>query len=595
MGPARYDRASPVVAPQGFSAHKTPLYDIMKFVKIPPHNLWKTLAHRLPADSRQSSQAAKFFREYESEKYLRYSGAMLVSLPLPLIADFFSRMSLTHSTESPIFRRRDTRWMSEYDYTLVNIRAAGTQNCPASILGAAMYLTTLRTKAIILAPFTTGKGSCLSWLQSHVIIRDELVSSRALEVGFDSALQIGALVEAAHLLDLAVGYQLDSSVHIQASVVHNKPQLFLWTENGEINAEKNHQRNLHQQVESIVSALKRTKRESRPDDYANALGRVGLAPLGNFDDDQLCTLALDYSDAAVSYWGRIFSLWRECCNFDFLSLSGTRLLGNREGSGLNLDHLKKIAHMARKGGVRNNIGVMAEGSPMQVETLGIHGIDLVQDDISETRANQDWFKAALALDEKLRHVNLGRKLKFSVPLSVNPGEKESKPRRERAHIKRFVARFLGAGPARRPLLETMGSLEGAWGYTGTLDNRVTLGWMSNLAEAEKSNNIEDVANYYRDVLKNGERLDGQLKERQAWWIIRFRLTLLIAVVSVENEDLLPPEPLRIDYLSYLKKSQLKSMLEYDFTGTRGKLQLSTDTLIHSTGIPYRGFRLYVIN
>jgi len=553
------------------------------------------LARKLPANPWQSNKAAELFREYESENYLPYSGVELVSLPLPLIADFFNRMSLMHSAESPILRRRDTRWMSEYDYTLINIRAAGTQDCPPNILNTAMYLTTLRTRAIILAPFTIGEGSKLAHLQSHVIVRGELSDPQALEVGFDSSLQMNALVEAAHLLGLVVGYQLDSKVHIQAAVVYNKPQLFLWTQGGEFNADKAHQGRLHRKVESIMSMLKRTKQELKSDDYASALSRADLAPLCKSDDKQLCSLALDCSDAALHYWGRIFELWRDRYGFDFLSLSGTRLASQLEGVGLNLSHLKTIAQMARKGGVRKNIGVMAEGKPMQIEAFGIHGINLVQDELAETKANLAWFKATLALDEKLRQVNLGRKLKFSVPLPINPGEKESKPRRERARIKRFVARFLGVGSARRPLLETMGSLEEAWGYASTLVNSVMLGWMPKSVEAKKSNNIEDIAHYYRDVLKNGERLYGQLNERQAWWIIRFRRTLLIAVVSVENESLLPPEPLQIECISYLKENKPKSILEYDFTEARGKLQLSTDTIIHSTGIPYRGFRLYVIN
>jgi len=567
----------------------------MKSMGNPSRNLWKKLARSLPASPQQSNRAAELFREYESEDYLHYSGAMLTSLPLPLIADFFRRITLMHSAESPILRRRDARWMSEYDYTLVNIRAAGTRDCPANILNTAMYLTTLRTQAIILAPFTTGEGSDLAQLQSHAIIRSNLVSLQALEAGFEPALQIGALVEAAHLLGLAVGYQLDSSVHIQAAVVYNRPQLFLWTKDGEFNADKNHQSILHQQAESLISTLKREEQESKASDYAEALSQAGLAPLSKPENNQLCSFALDYSDAALSYWGRIFELWRDRCGFDFLSLSGTRFIGSQEEMGLNLSHLKKVAQMARENGVQGNIGVMAEGNPMQIDAFGIQGINLIQDGIAEIKANKAWFEATFVLDEKLRHVNMDRKLKFSVTLAVDPGEKESKPRRERANIKRFVARFLGVGPARRPLLETMGSLEGAWGYSGTLKNSITLGWMSNLAESEKSNNIEDIASFYKDILKNGERIDGHLGERQAWWAIRFRRTLLIAVVSVENESLLPPETLQIDYLPYLEEKQPKSVLEYDFAETRGKLQLSEDTIIHSIGIPYRNFRLYAIS
>ncbi|MCK5735485.1 MAG: hypothetical protein KAH21_03360, partial [Spirochaetaceae bacterium] len=66
------------------------------------------------------------------------------------------------------------------------------------------------------------------------------------------------------------------------------------------------------------------------------------------------------------------------------------------------------------------------------------------------------------------------------------------------------------------------------------------------------------------------------------------------VISVENEDLIPPEPLRIDYSSYLKEVETMTVLEYDFQGNRGLLHLSADTFIETGNIPYRGFRLYAV-
>ncbi|RKX85680.1 MAG: hypothetical protein DRP70_11360 [Spirochaetes bacterium] len=181
-----------------------------------------------------------------------------------------------------------------------------------------------------------------------------------------------------------------------------------------------------------------------------------------------------------------------------------------------------------------------------------------------------------------------------MPLAVNPGEKESRPRRERAHIKRFVARFLGSGPSRRPLLETMGALEGAWGYRGTIERAVSMGWLPDASDAAIGHSIEDVAGLYKDMIDGGERLDKHVSGRSAWWVIRSRRGLLIAVISVENEDLLPPEPMKIDYSSYLKEKETMTVLEYDFRGDRGLLHLSVDTFIDTGNIPYRGFRLYVV-
>ena len=162
----------------------------------------------------------------------------------------------------------------------------------------------------------------------------------------------------------------------------------------------------------------------------------------------------------------------------------------------------------------------AEGDASEVESFGVQGVDLVLDDDPEAKADRSWFEAALDLDEKLRRVNLGRKLRFSVPLAVDPGDSDSRPRRERALIKRFVARFLGTGPSRRPLLETMGALEGAWGYRSSLKSPSPLGWMPDPADARRAGILEDVARDYADMIDGGERLDRHVGSRSAWWVIR---------------------------------------------------------------------------
>ena len=296
----------------------------------------------------------------------------------------------------------------------------------------------------------------------------------------------------------------------------------------------------------------------------------------------------------MKYWGRVFDLWRDRYGFDFLVLRGT---AEPEGGHPEIPDrslVRKAADAARKAGVRRNVGVAAEASPQDVESYGVQGVDLVLNDDSDQRADRDWFDKTFALDEKLRRVNLGRKLRFSVPLMVDPGDKDSLPCRERANIKRFVARFLGTGPSRRPLLETMGALEGAWGYRRSLAVNSSLGWMPDTRSAEMAMNIEDVAMRFKDMLTGGERLDRHLGERAAWWVIRSRRGLLIAIVSVENENLLPPEPFQIDYSAYLRDDEPLTVLEHDFRESRGSLLLSAGTKIDTGPIPYRSFRLYVV-
>ncbi|RKX95863.1 MAG: hypothetical protein DRZ90_09640, partial [Spirochaetes bacterium] len=381
-----------------------------------------------------------------------------------------------------------------------------------------------------------------------------------------------------------------------AAVVLNRPDLFFWTKDGEFTPDEAVQDELREEVRSRVAAVRKTGVAMDRKVYSSALEMTGLAALPSTDGTSRTSLALrlaangdigEHRDTAVAYWGRVFDLWRDRYGFDFLLLKGTREFSDRSLA-------RKAADAARKAGVRRNIGVAAEGKTFDVESFGVQGVDLVFDDDAEEKADMDWFGKTFALDEKLRRVNLGRKLRFSVPLAVNPGEKESRPRRERAHIKRFVARFLGSGPSRRPLLETMGALEGAWGYRGTIERAVSMGWLPDASDAAIGHSIEDVAGLYKDMIDGGERLDKHVSGRSAWWVIRSRRGLLIAVISVENEDLLPPEPMKIDYSSYLKEKETMTVLEYDFRGDRGLLHLSVDTFIDTGNIPYRGFRLYVV-
>ncbi|MCD6342561.1 MAG: hypothetical protein J7L76_02130 [Spirochaetaceae bacterium] len=561
-----------------------------------PRNVWKRLSRLFPADKAAAASAAELFREYESDGYLGRPSAEILTADLPVIVDFFRRVALMHSFESPILRRRDTRWMSEFDYTLVNIRAAGIENRPGNFLRASFFLATLRTRGIILAPITKGASENLEILESHAHIREELADRSALEAGITPELQAAAFCEAAHLLSLALGYELDYHVDPLAAVVLNRPDLFFWTKDGEFTPDEAVQDELREEVRSRVAAVRKTGVAMDRKVYSSALEMTGLAALPSTDGTSRTSLALrlaangdigEHRDTAVAYWGRVFDLWRDRYGFDFLLLKGTREFSDRSLA-------RKAADAARKAGVRRNIGVAAEGKTFDVESFGVQGVDLVFDDDAEEKADMDWFGKTFALDEKLRRVNLGRKLRFSVPLAVNPGEKESRPRRERAHIKRFVARFLGSGPSRRPLLETMGALEGAWGYRGTIERAVSMGWLPDASDAAVGHSIEDVAGLYKDMIDGGERLDKHVSGRSAWWVIRSRRGLLIAVISVENEDLLPPEPMKIDYSSYLKEKETMTVLEYDFRGDRGLLHLSVDTFIDTGNIPYRGFRLYVV-
>ena len=415
-----------------------------------PKNVWKRLSELFPANPDAAAAAADLFREYEADGYLDRPAGELLQIELSVIADFFRRVVLMHSRESPILRRRDTRWMSEFDYTLVNIRGAGVGKQLGNFLSASLFITTLRTKAIILSPVTRGSSDNLENLESHAVLRNELANAQAQDAGIGPEVQLTAFCEAAHLLGFVIGFDLDYRVDPLAAVVLHKPELFFWTQGGNFIADETKQNELRDTVRERIALGRKAGAAMDRELVKSALALSSIAPKPSMDGSGRTALAFrklgkgvphEPREAAVNYWSRVFDLWRDRYGFDFLVLRGTRSEADKDEETPDLSLVRNAADAARKGGVRRNIGVIAEGHPAEVESFGHQGVDLVLANDAEHKADRHWFQSAFELDDILRRVNLGRKLRFSVPLELNPGEKESLSRQERALIKRFTARF----------------------------------------------------------------------------------------------------------------------------------------------------------
>ena len=558
-------------------------------------NVWKQISRIFSPNKEQSELGAQLFREYADKRFLSRPTPELLTLERPVIADFFRRAALMHSLESPILRRRDTRWMSQLDYTLVNIRAAGADRRPGTFLTAAIFLTTLRSAGIVLAPFTQGFYEDLELIDSHAVLRKELADPLAEDKGIRSEMQFKAFCEAAHLLDLVIGSELDYHVDPYAAVVLNKPEFFLWTHEGNFPADERVQDKLRSQVKDHLNTLRQNATVPQHRDFQTVLEQAALAPRLSDDGSGRTYLALkEGSDEhqALHYWGKVFNRWQEHYGFDFVVFRGTGTLNNNETPDLPL--ISKAADTARRAGVRRNTGVAAEGKAEEVEQFGIHGIDMVVENNAACKTDSAWFQQVFDLNDQLHRINLGRKLRFSVPLEIDPGDTQNSSCRQQALIKRFVARFLSAGPARRPLLETMGAMEGAWGYHPSRKHALGLGWMPSETDAALNRHIEDIADEYKGLLHSGECVEKHLDERCAWWIIQSKCGLLIAVVSVENDKELPTEAIHIDYAPYITSNKTMTVLEFDFTDNRGTLRLSYGTHLVADSVPYQGFRLYSV-
>ncbi len=569
-------------------------------MQTPLKNVWKELAGLFAPSLDDSALAKKLFREYERNGFIDRSAGEILQYNLPVIVNFFYRIGRMHSSESPILRRRDARWMSEFDYTLVNIRAAGAGHSGGDFLRASFFLSTLQTRGIILAPVTKGGAADLKHLESHVLIREELANEQALEAGISPEMQMTAFCEAAHSLRLVIGFEMDYRVDPLAAAVLHRPELFFWVRDGRFMPDETIQNEIRSRVRGLLMSVKSGMDRNAVQSVLNA---ASIAPKPSRDGSGRTPLALKKIDpatdggireTAVDYWSRIFGLWRDRFGFDFLVLRGTRSMTEADDEVPSIPIIHRVADAARKAGVRRNIGVAAEGHFTEVEDFGLQGVDLVIINDAQARADRQWFLSVFQLDVLLCRINLGRKIRFSVPLEVNPGEENSPAKRNRALIRRFIARFLGVGPSRRPILETMGALEGAWGFYGSIAKPINMRWAIEEDAALRGRNIEEVAVSFRYILKHGEIDERHVDDQTAWWVIRSRAGVLIAVVSVENEARLSPQSLTFDCSKYIKQAEEITVVEYDFQDARGILHLSAGMALVSTDIPYGDFRLYAI-
>ena len=556
-------------------------------------NLWKQISTVFPADEDNSKTANALFCRYEEAGHLSQNDISLYDISI--IADFFRRIALLRSTESPILRRRDTRWMSELDYTRVNVRGTGSNEKSGTFLSAAFFLAAVRTKAIIIAPITQGPSDNLEILSSHVRIRPDLAEPGLIEAGFSVDMQARAFCEAAHLLGFVIGWETDYRVDKLAPVVLKRPELFLWKEHGKFASDIAEQSRLRLCVRQEMSRLKQAGLSDNRTACGDALNTAGLDALPVRDGSGRTALSFRLHEKGktetgpIEYWSRTFDVWRDEFRFDFLVLKG---LNNADAPDLSI--AGKAADTARKGGIRRCVGVAAEGNPLDIEQFGIYGMDIVLAGDALASADEDWFRKVFELDTVLKRINLGRKLKFSVALEVNPGETGTPEEQSRALIKRFVARFLGIRDSRRPLLETMGALDGAWGFENSIRNKTNIVQPEHREYSLKAHRLEDAASLYSKMLTGGELLTYGLNDRVAWWIIRAKKGMLIAVVSVENENRLPPGHLDLIPSDYWPKAENMTTIEYDFAMDEEILHLGNIGVIDSDSIPYGEFRLYAV-
>ncbi|MDQ5852579.1 MAG: hypothetical protein M3380_11030, partial [Chloroflexota bacterium] len=187
--------------------------------------VWNELAALRPPLPEERAVAEEMVAEYAARGYLRRTCREMLLCPTGVIAHFYSLLARERPAHSPLAGRTDSGWMADADFCFVNVRASGLHGRPGNFLQAAKLLPALRVSAIHLGPFTDYDFGTIYAPRSVRTVAPQDVDPHA---GLAPKRQVHAFVEAAHMLDMAVGFDLLPHVAQFAVPVLMCPELFRW-------------------------------------------------------------------------------------------------------------------------------------------------------------------------------------------------------------------------------------------------------------------------------------------------------------------------------------------------------------------------------
>jgi len=561
---------------------------------------WKDLSRLFPPSAEEAETARSLFIAFEKKGYLRREDLSPRIHGKAVIIDFYNRLALMRSPESPVRRKKKADWMAERDFARFNHRDfPGVENFP--LFHQLSLLPSVRTSALVLVPFTSNRKGELNTVDSHSHICELYRDRELTERGFSPEDQFHLFIDAIHLLGKCVGYTLDYRMDRFAVAVMRRPELFRWIDRNssipyrEMLLEEN-QRGITKKVNDLVNAflgeLNRSPSDSDYDLLRNRLKAAGLwtvpscldgseqlpyfqkegadpAPRFNGGVENLTSFKFHIAecheetlrpsgiqnDKAVYYYGSLYIKWRDSFSFDLIKLGGIDHIDNkqkRNADSPDLDIVSKVIERTRAAISHSGVIGSVSSGGYDLTPTGFNVLFREKGDESLDRSYMDAFFRSSRYHSSV-----------AMALPVRFGREDSLRRL-------FLSRFSGTGKTRIPKYELNGQ------------------------DSDMYHRIENVFSRYRDMLKKGRQDGFFVDDFVAWWIIRSGSNLLIPVVSLDNpQETVPPE-IQIDYSAVNHSSRILSVLEYDFTSSRGDLFLCGNDRILCENLPYGGVRLYSI-
>lgn len=505
--------------------------------------LWQKVYGNLDISREDRSGGQKLFREFTHQGSLRITPAQRIALSPGAVVDFYRRLSLVRTPSGPVIRKQDDRWLRSMDFQFVDMRDYGTY------FRVLMDLPRFRADGIIFLPLTEGESPFYSRSHSQLNRRysDPYLESR----GFGPEDQLRLLVEAVHLCGKTAGYYMSPLIDSVSAVIYRKPEFFAWRSVTEPELGRD------RMLEKVNAVVRKEFELTGGYDYVHlktALRREGL-----YTEEGDRPVGFDFDDeGALNYFSRIFLSLQGSYGFDFFYLDFPEEMED----GL----VARVYRSLRKdSGCKRYTGwavaLHSDRSPPSEPREPVVLVHEKRENISLDEASiHDWFHQLGRLFEK------NRGLRIPVTQGVRLGD--VKDVGEAEFLRRlFLARFSGVKLFRRSLV-----------FEGDV--------------CAISNRMEDVYHRYKALLEGGRLLQVVADEGYAWWIISDRGRLLIPLLALDTGDGKKPGPVRIDYSSITGRNKILSVVDYDFSSSKGSLFLSADNSLVVSDLKPGTFRLF---
>ncbi|MFP4321217.1 MAG: hypothetical protein ACLFTK_02065 [Anaerolineales bacterium] len=196
--------------------------------RVSSQDLWPHIFRAYAPDPTERATIQALLAEYHQFGVLRRTPSAMMRLSDAVIAGFYAGLAAEKPAQSPVAEHPHAHWMARADICFINVRAAGTNGTLGTFITAAKLLPGLRVDAIHLAPFLSYEFGGVYAIRAARTIARQLVDPFLLEYGVDAEAHLQAFVAAAHLLGLAVGFDLEPHFTQFARPVLMHPEHFRW-------------------------------------------------------------------------------------------------------------------------------------------------------------------------------------------------------------------------------------------------------------------------------------------------------------------------------------------------------------------------------